>query len=136
MKTSKQIVAIERCVIDKFNGTRHVSNSQVVLNNGTEWNDICFHKPAQLTVSNSVEDKQLIYTVKLTFDSMSELDSQKYYVYRIKEASGRWLLIGNDDRPYPVTTYTNNHPASISDKQANEYIVSYKNSVPVPQIEV
>ena len=56
-------------------------------------------------------------------------------MYRCKAANGRYYLIGTNDRPYPISTVTQNHPDNMTDNQLDEVTVNYTSSNKIPYIQ-
>ena len=62
-------------------------------------------------------------------------DSEPLFTKELLVYNGRYYLIGNNDRPYPVTTVNDNHPDNMTDSQLYEVTVNYTSAGKIPYIQ-
>lgn len=134
MKSIKNIVRIERTYYRNLSALIRLSNDTVKISSAVVWDNIKCKLPADLVISDKTEDKNIIYTAKLTILTCVELDRNKHYAYRLKTADGMLILLGNADRPFVTTSKTENHPANMSDNQLGEYVITYVSHRKLPLI--
>jgi len=91
---------------------------------GPELNTIV---PAKLSINNKVVDKNVLWEYKLDFRSCQDLRVDGHWAYVLKLATGKWLMLGTKDRPYPVTVSSKLLPDNLSDSQLWEVSVSWSN---------
>ena len=135
MNTPRNIIAIDRVSAGAIVGLRRLSVSSVQVSSVTPWENIPIKVPARLTISDKIEDGVRVYTAQLIFRTCKELDDRERKVYRCKAANGRYYLIGTNDRPYPISTVTQNHPDNMTDNQLDEVTVNYTSSNKIPYIQ-
>lgn len=83
--------------------------------------------PAKLSINNKVVDKNILWEYKLDFRSCKDLEVNGHWVYVLKLATGKWLMLGTKDRPYPVMVSSKLLPDNLSDSQLWEVSVSWSN---------
>ena len=83
--------------------------------------------PAKLSINNKVVDKTILWEYKLDFRSCQDLEVNGHWAYVLKLATGKWLMLGTKDRPYPVTVSSKLLPDNLSDSQLWEVSVSWSN---------
>lgn len=135
MNTPRNIIAIDRVSAGAIVGLRRLSNSSVQVSALTPWESIPIKVPARLNISDKIEDGVRIYTAQLVFRTCEDFGDRDRKVYRCKTADGRYYLIGSNDRPYPVSTVTTNHPDNMTDNQLDEVTVNYTSSSKIPCIQ-
>lgn len=90
--------------------------------------------PAKFSCSNKVSDKSRIYEYQLTFRTCDELEVAGHYAYGLVLADGSKMVLGSDDRPYPVTSSSRTLPDNMTDSQLWDVSVSYAVTAPMPVI--
>ena len=135
MNTPRNIVAIDRVSAGAIVGLRRLSVSCVQISPLTPWESIPIKVPARLTLNDMIVDGTRMYTAQLVFRTCEEPGDRGRKVYRCKTADGRYYLIGNNDRPYPISTITMNHPDNMTDSQLNEVTVNYTSASKIPYIQ-
>ena len=135
MNTPRNIIAIDRVSAGAIVGLRRLSVSSVQVSSITPWESIPIKVPARLTISDKIEDGVRVYTAQLIFRTCKELEDRGRKVYRCKAANGRYYLIGTNDRPYPISTVTQNHPDNMTDSQLDEVTVNYTSAAKIPYIQ-
>ena len=135
MNTPRNVIAIDRIQAGSIIGLKKNGESSVVVSPLTSWEIIPIKVPARLTISDKIEDGVRLYTAQLVFRTCEEPGNRDRIVYRCKTADGKYYLIGSNDRPYPVTTVTDNHPDNMTDSQLNEVTVNYTSAAKIPYIQ-
>lgn len=134
MKHSKKVTAIHRLQVEKASSIMRTGVATSLISDTAEWEKVCMKVPADLTVSSKTEDKQRIYTAKLTFSYRGERYDRGLYIYKVTLANGRNLLIGTGERPYPVCETSEEHPSSDSTSQLVEVTVTYSSPMEMPYV--
>ena len=135
MNSPRNIIAIDRLRAGEIVGLRKLSASSVSVSSSTPWVSIPIKVPARLTVREKIEDGVRLYTAQLVFRTCEDPGDRGRQVYRCKTADGRYYLIGNNDRPYPISTVTTNHPDNMTDSQLDEVTVNYTSASRIPYIQ-
>ena len=135
MNTPRNIIAIDRLRAGDIVGLRQASATSVHVSTATAWENIPIKVPARLTISDKIEDGVRLHAAQLIFRTCEEPHDRKRMVYRCKTADGRYYLIGNNERPYPVTTVNDNHPDNMTDSQLYEVTVNYTSAGKIPYIQ-
>ena len=135
MNTPRNIVAVDRLRAGGIIGLRQASATSVHVSTATPWENIPIKVPARLTISDKIEDGVRLHAAQLIFRTCEEPHEIERMVYRCKTADGRYYLIGNNERPYPVTTVNDNHPDNMTDSQLYEVTVNYTSAGKIPYIQ-
>lgn len=135
MNSPRNIIAIDRLRAGEIIGLHKLSASCVAVSSATPWVSIPIKVPAKLTVSEKIEEGVRLYTAQLVFRTCEEPGDRGRQVYRCKTADGRFYLIGTNDRPYPVSTVTTNHPGNMTDNQLDEVTVTWTSARKIPYIQ-
>lgn len=115
-------------------GYSRISDSEASYNEDTFFSALEIKQPAQLTITDKIEDKQRIYTSKLTFKICKKWIRNAHHIsFLVESMSGQKYLIGTDTHPYPIITQQEIHPDNYKDNQLTEVNVTY-NSVLIPPI--
>ncbi len=135
MNSPKNVIGIDRLQSGSIVGLRKLSMSCVSVSSVNSWESIPIKVPARLTISDKIDDGVRLYTAQLVFRTCEEPIDIERMVYRCKTADGRYYLIGNNDRPYPVTTVNDTHPDNMRDSQLYEVNVNYTSACKIPYIQ-
>ena len=135
MNSPKNVIGIDRLQSGSIVGLRKVSSTSVAISSSNSWKNIPIKVPARLTISDKVDDGVRLHTAQLVFRTCDEPQEIERMVYRCKTADGKYFLIGNNDRPYPVTTVNDNHPDNMTDSQLYEVTVNYTSAEKIPYIQ-
>lgn len=135
MNSPKNVIGIDRLQSGSIVGLRKLSSSSVSISSSNSWKNIPIKVPARLTISDKVDDGVRLHTAQLVFRTCDEPQEIERMVYRCKTADGKYFLIGNNDRPYPVTTVNENHPDNMTDSQLYEVTVNYTSAEKIPYIQ-
>jgi|GEM_PF-1032193 len=130
----RNIIAVDRLRAGDIIGLRQTGIASVQVSAQTPWEHIPIKIPARLTLSDKIEDGVRMHTAQLVFRTCAEPGNRGRQVYRCKTANGRYYLIGTNDRPYPISTVTMNHPDNMTDSQLNEVTVTYTSASEIPFI--
>lgn len=134
MNINKLIVAVDRIQASEVKGYHRIGLGSVKVSTSIGWKNIKVKVPARLNITDKVEDGVRLYTAKLVFRTCEEMFDCEKQVYRCKTASGNYILIGSDTRPYPITTVNDSHPDNMTDSQLIEVSVDYTSPVRIPYI--
>ena len=134
MKKIQIITAIDRIPVTSLVGMSRVSKTGVKLPYGINWQPLAIKPHAQLSISDKVEDKNTVWTVKLVFKTCEEFGDRERWAYRCKLVDGSYRLIGTDERPYPVASVLENMPENVTDNQLNEVTVNWQSVHFIPYI--
>ena len=135
MNSPKNVIGIDRLQSGSIVGLRKLSSSSVSISTLNSWKNIPIKVPARLTISDKIDDGVRLHTAQLVFRTCDEPQEIERMVYRCKTADGKYFLIGNNDRPYPVTTVNDNHPDNMTDSQLYEVTVNYTSAEKIPYIQ-
>jgi hypothetical protein len=135
MNSPRNVIAIDRLQSGSIVGLRKLSKSCVSVSSVNSWESIPIKVPARLTISDKIDDGVRLYAAQLVFRTCEEPIDIERMVYRCKTADGRYYLIGNNDRPYPVTTVNDTHPDNMRDSQLYEVNVNYTSACKIPYIQ-
>lgn len=128
MKKINLIKSVERTPATNLQGMTSLSTTKVRLPLGVVWQPVTVKPHAQLTISDKVENKVTIWTAKLEFLTCEEIDDRGQWAYRCQLLDGRYRLIGNPERPFPIVSVQENMPEKVTENQLNKVSVEW--SVP------
>lgn len=134
MKKIQIITAVDRIPVTSLVGMSRVLKTGVKLPSGINWQPIAIKPHAQLSISDKVEDKNTVWTAKLVFKTCEEFGDRGRWAYRCKLLDGRYRLIGDYERPYPVTSVLENMPENVTENQLNEVTVNWQSARFIPHI--
>lgn len=89
--------------------------------------------PAKLTINNKVIDKNHVWEYQLIFRTCLDLKATGHWAYLLKLANGKWIILGSNQRPYPVTVSSRTLPDNLSDSQLWEVTVTWSNRSEAPE---
>lgn len=135
MKQIKIITAIDRIPVTDLEGMTRISKTGIRLPSGLNWQPLQVKRYAQLTISDKVEDKNVVWTAKLQFKTCDMPDAHGRWAYRCRLTDGRYRLIGSYERPYPVVTVQENMPENVTDNQLNDFTVNWQSTRFIPYIQ-
>ena len=135
MKQIKIITEVDRVPVTSLVGMSRVSKTGVKLPYGINWQPLAIKPHAQLSISDKVEDKNTVWTVKLVFKTCEEFGDRGRWAYRCKLVDGSYRLIGSNERPYPITSVLENMPENVTENQLNEVTVNWQSAHFIPYIK-
>lgn len=126
------IISISSVPSQLITGFRRTSETDAVISKDVTFTPVEYIKrPAQLVISDKIENGNRIYTAKLTFQTCVEwMADTDRLAFLCRSIDGKYYLIGTDERPYPIVTQQQVHPKDYSESQLTEVSVSYS----APQI--
>lgn len=135
MKQIKIVTAVDRVPVTSLQGMTRIAKTSVRLPSGISWEPLAIKPHALLTISDKVEDKNRIWTAKLSFKTCEELSERDMYAYRCRLSNGQYRLIGSEERPYPVASVAESMPENVTDNQLNEVTVNWSSPYFIPNIQ-
>ncbi|MBR6962879.1 MAG: hypothetical protein IKH86_04520 [Prevotella sp.] len=134
MKIIKIVTAVERIPVQYLGGMFRVNLTSVSVPAATEWQAIQIKPHAQLVITDKQEDKNTVWTAKLTFKTCETMAGRGHFAYRCRLKNGQYRLVGTDERPYPVLSVSETMPENVTDNQLNEVTVSWSSPQFIPYI--
>ena len=134
MKLIKIVTAVERTPARNLVGIVRVDMTSVILPAAIEWQPIDIKPHAQLVITDKQEDKNTVWSAKLTFKTCETIADRGYYGYRCRLKNGQYRLIGTVERPYPVLSVSESMPEKVTDNQLNEVTVSWSSPRFIPSV--
>ena len=134
MKSFKILTAVERTPVTNLVGMTRITKTEVRLPDGIEREPLDIKPHAMLSISDKVEDKNVIWIAKLAFKTCEDCGSRERWAYRCRLSDGRYRLIGSHERPYPVVSVQENMPEKVTDNQLNKVVVNWQSTRFIPFI--
>lgn len=132
----KNVVSVERTLCD-YVKVRTYNHGTIVLRSGDPWRKVRIIGPARLEITDKCEDRNHLYTAKLSFSRKDILEtSDEPWAYRCTCADGSVYIIGCDRRPFPVTTHSQTLSENVTDSTLNRYDVEYNSREPIMRVAV
>ena len=134
MKLIKIVTAVERTPVRNLQGMARIDKTSVILPASIEWQPVEIKPHAQLAITDKQEDKNTVWTAKLTFKTCETMADRDHYAYRCYLKNGQSRLIGTGDRPFPVLSVAESMPENVTDNQLNEVTVTWSSPHFIPSI--
>ena len=134
MKLIKIVTAVERTPARNLMGMARVDMTSAILPAAIEWQPIDIKPHAQLVITDKQEDKNTVWSAKLTFKTCETIADRGHYAYRCRLKNGQYRLIGTGERPYPVLSVSESMPENVTDNQLNEVTVSWSSPRFIPSV--
>lgn len=134
MKMIKIVNKVERTPVTSLQEMVRVSRTEVRLPSGIEWESVETKPHAQLVITDKQQDKNTVWTAKLTFKTCETFPDREHYAYLCHLSNGQKRLIGTDDRPYPVASVQESLPENVTDNQLNEVSVTWDSPHFIPSV--
>lgn len=111
-----------------------VSASEVRLTSDVIWTHVSAKPFPNLIITDKIEAKNKICTVELTFLTCQSIPRHRRIVWKVGLTNGRYMLIGNGNRPYPIHKFTETMPDTPTDNQLLQVKVTYSIAGILPYI--
>lgn len=134
MKMIRIVTKVERTPAASLSGMARVTDGEVTLPAGIQWEELKTKPHAVLTVTDKVEDKAVVWTAKLVMKTCQDFDVRQRYAYRCRLIDGSCRLVGTGERPWTVATVQETMPEGVAENQLNEVTVTWQTPRPVPYI--
>lgn len=134
MKLIKIVTAVERTPARNLMGMARIDMTSAILPAAIEWQPIDIKPHAQLVITDKQEDKNTVWSAKLTFKTCETIADRGHYAYRCRLKNGQYRLIGADERPFPVLSVSETMPENVTDNQLNEVTVSWSSPRFIPSV--
>lgn len=128
------VTKVERTLCHGLSGVTRTGSGTVSVPEGVVWEEINTRKHPSLQISDKIDDKARLYTATLKFYTCDDMKDRERYAYRVTLIDGNCLLIGNYERPYPITTAVDSMPEKPTDNQWLEVTVTWTSPWQIPQI--
>ncbi len=110
------------------------NGSRVIFNSAPNWEKIPIEVPASLSISSKIEKKITIYTQKLVFRTFNENVKNGVFAYLVSLSDGSDILIGTNERPFPVAETSQQLTASNGNSELVQYTVTYHSTSEIAYI--
>ena len=119
----------------------HLQHSDIIAERGVwlnvyqQFSQIDTIGLSSVEISDKIENKQRIFTTKLTmFRKEKLLPGAKKLCFRVTTVSGSQFLIGCADKPYPVIQNEESFPSAASGKSGATVTVTLTSTIPMLSI--
>lgn len=133
MQLTKLVKSVEFVAWDKCMAT-WVDGSTVSVQGSVGWVKINVKPFPTLKISDKIESKQRIWTAELEFYTPETISDQKPLIWRIGLTNGKFMLIGDGNRPYPILAFTDSLPDSPTENQLLAVKVTFNSVKKIPYI--
>lgn len=121
---SKLVNSIEIFPVDNFVCTR-INALSVSIPNDVEWIKIQIKPFAKLSISDKFTDKNRLWSSELSFYTAMEIPTDIRFVWKIGLTNGKFILLGDGKRPYPIHTVVDDFPDNPTENQLSTVKVTY-----------
>ena len=137
MNSPRNVIAIDRTPVTSIVGFQRTGRNSVKMDAATPWQSLKIKVPARLTITDKIDDGVRLYTAQLVFKVCKEdMGDWNRQAFRCHTADGKQVLIGSDERPYPVATVNDTRPDNMTDSQLCEVTVNYTSASQIPYIQL
>lgn len=119
----------------------HLQHSDIIADRGIWLNVFQQFSPistiglSSVEISDKIENKQRIFTTKLTmFRTAKLLPGAKKLCFRVTSITGSQFLIGCADKPYPIIQNDENFPSADTGKSGVTITVTLTSTIPMLSI--
>jgi len=134
MKHSRKVISVSRLKVEDATSFQRADINKAVIDESLPWEKLAIKVPADLVISSKTEDKQPIYTAKLTFLFCGDRYDRKRYIYKVSLANGEEIVIGSGERPYPVCETSEELSSGNSSSHLAEVTVTYSSAMEIAKI--
>jgi hypothetical protein len=128
MNYNKKVISVSRINIELLASMVRIDNNRVSIDNSPEWEKLKIEIPGDLVLSSKIENKQTIYTAKLTFQYCGDSYSTGKFAYKVSLANGKKIIIGSGERPYPVVETSEDLSSGNSNSQLLSIVINYSSA--------
>lgn len=112
-----------------------ISDRGIWLNVFQQFSTISTIGLSSVEISDKIENKQRIFTTKLTmFRTAKLLPGSKKLCFRVTTVTGSQFLIGCADKPYPIIQNDENLPSADTGKSGVTVTVTLTSTIPMLSI--
>lgn len=129
----KLVRSVEYATADSVHAT-WIGNAVVTVTESTVWEELQVKPFPTLKISDKLEDKQRVWTSQLELLTCGPLPADKPLVFRLGLANGKFLLLGDGERPYTVIETTEDIPETAAENQLTEVKVTLVSNRKTPYI--
>lgn len=119
----------------------HLQHSDIIADRGVwlnvyqQFNPISTIGLSSVEISDKIENKQRVFTTKLTMFRTEELlPGSKKFCFKVTTITGSQFLIGCADKPYPVIQNEESFPSAASGKSGVTVTVTLTSTIPMLSI--
>lgn len=134
MKYSTRIVSIETLPVESLETCEKINSETYHVVTSENWKPVAMRVPALFTVEESIADKERIYAATLEYTTCERPQRRDRLVYKLTTANGKFILLGTNERPYPITLAQENHPSESGEAEGWAVRVTYQKAAPIPYI--
>lgn len=99
-----------------------------LLNGWRNWQELPTVGLSSATVSTKIVNKNTIYTVKLTAPLKEKFEPlNRHLCYKLTTVTGGQLILGTYDKPFVISTTTDNYPGTVTEKAGVTLTAEYSN---------
>lgn len=115
----------------------HLQHSDIIADRGVWLNVFQQFSPistvglSSVEISDKIENKQRIFTTKLTMFRTTKLLGAKKLCFRVTTVTGSSFLIGCADKPYPVIQNEETFPSAAGGKSGVTVTVTLTSLIPM-----
>lgn len=125
----KFINRVEMIEADKLSSSIFIQGVGVYLETGLSFQKLETVGLSSLEISDTIQNKNRLFSQKLTSYLSAGFDvANRKFCFLVTAISGEQYLIGTSSRPYPMVTFTDSRPDSVSSKCAVTMLVTYSNT--------
>lgn len=126
---------IEKVRIADLSSLRIVSPSTCRFVKDVHFSEISIKELAGVSVEDSYENNQKIFTTTITFHAMDhEPLSDRQYAFRLTTVKGEKFLVGTNTRPYPIIKENTPYPEKPADNMLKKMTITWKSIYPMLKI--
>lgn len=109
-----------------------VSDISCRFTHNVSFEEICINEVVGVTIEDSYENNQKVYTTTAIFQTCDKLPITKRHLsFRLTGIDGKRYMIGTNSRPFPIIKENNPYPEKVTDSSLKTVTITWKSMLPM-----
>lgn len=131
----KFITKVEMTTSDNVASWRILQQDKALVDIVGNMTELCCQGLSQLEISEKTDNKERIRTAKLTSTILDDISiGNKKLVFRLTDTQGKKLVLGSDERPFPIVSISEVLSGSTQSTSKKTMTVTLSSINPITEI--
>lgn len=131
----KFITKVEMTTSDNVASWRILQQGKALVDIVGNMTELCCQGLSQLEISEKTDNKERIRTAKLTSTILDDISiGNKKLVFRLTDTQGKKLILGSDERPFPIVSISEVLSGSAQSTSKKTMTVTLSSINPITEI--
>lgn len=131
----KFISKVEMTTSDNVASWRILQQGKALVDIVGNMTELCCQGLSQLEISEKTDNKERIRTAKLTSTILDDISiGNKKLVFRLTDTQGKKLILGSDERPFPIVSISEVLSGSAQSTSKKTMTVTLSSINPITEI--